>query len=768
MKTNTRRILRFLEKNAGSTIHRKELDKQLTSNFKPKRSHKRSRSSRHDNNLTDPAQDPDTILTELQMLGLVEGREKKIKIAKPFTVNAKASQSRGGLIFAMPRISDREAEDIFVPPENSAGARHGDIITVRLLDKSRSRFEGEIIRIEKRARRFFRMRLNGESDQKYAYGILLDSPGEPAGCISVRGMSADTRDRLRKDSIIIVTLTGETVQSGGEKEEGVFVRFEDDTNFDTDFARILMKYDLDPVYPDSGQEGEFDKEINEKTITDWKKRKDLRNLYTITIDGAESKDFDDALSLKTEKDTWTLYVHIADVSYYVHKGTPLDKEAQNRATSYYLANRVVPMLPPLLSENLCSLVPNEDRLAFTAEMKINRSTGKIVKSLFYKSVIRSDYRYTYAIAEEVLDGKRKDPVLNELWELAQLQRKDRMKTGKIDLTIPEPKYVYGKDDSVKKIEFKERLKSSILIEECMLSANTATAAFLKKKNAVTLYRVHEPMEEEKLDALNRFLEIYNIPVTLKSTDGREIQSVLEQVSEKGPLETRVFNLLLLRSFMQASYRPEPAGHWGLGFDDYCHFTSPIRRYPDLIVHRTLERLLDKKKSVYSEDEMEMLAVHTSEKERHAMDAERDMAKLKLVRYVEESNQREFTGFITGFRSDRVFVELDECPVEGVIEYSELTNERELDTSDRFSFYVKKLSRPAFLGERWKLKLDRIDLENIRLYFKPLWGNEQRALGPESDSYTSPVKKKNQAANRKQRRSKAPKSRQKSGKKPKRR
>lgn len=715
----TERLIRILEKHQGKQISRKDLDKELAG--------KRRKPSRRG---FFEDRDPDVVLTDLETLGLIKREKGMIQIRRPFLMEARASLNPTGLVFAVPRLPFKQKDrvrDIFIPPAKSAGAMTNDLVLVRLVDRKRDRFEGEVMSVLQRSRRFYRFRVLSVPAGGHVPGQLLDMPGRFSSLIDVRGMSADTRSRIETDSILIVEMTGKSIRhQNAYFHEAHFVRFEDETEFDLDFDRILIKYDLNPVYP--ALPFRSTDPDDEASVSDWKKRKDLRRLYTITIDGADSKDFDDALSLEIlSRHKWKLYVHIADVSYYVEKGSPLDHEALARSTSYYLANRVVPMLPPELSENLCSLVAGKNRLAFTAEMEVDPATGRIRSATFYRSIIRVDRRYTYDIAETCLDSKERDPILFDLWKLAQAQKASRMREGRIDLEIAEPKFKFGAKDTVEAIESRARLRSSMLIEECMLSANTAVAAFLKKKKAATLYRIHSSMDETKLETLNAFFEIYKVRFELRDADPASLQKALDCVREKGELESRIFNMLLLRSFMQAQYSPEPIGHWGLGFEDYCHFTSPIRRYPDLVVHRSLLSCIEKKKPAYLDSEMDDLALQTSEKERHAMEAERDMWKLKLIRFIEQSGRTEFHGFLTGFRSDLVYLEIEECPVEGIVAATHLTSDGELVLPDPFSVYVKRLSRPAFLGERWKLELDRIDSEALRLYFKPVWGSEQRAF-----------------------------------------
>ncbi|MCS7206299.1 MAG: VacB/RNase II family 3'-5' exoribonuclease [Leptospiraceae bacterium] len=703
-----KKILQYLEKHQGKTLSEREILKLFEKTKKKKKSQKE-------------LIEPEVIISELVNLSLIEIKNKKYTIKSPFLVECKISFSPTGLVFAMPRfllMPNEFPKDIFVPPNRSKGVLIGDIALVRLVDKKRERFEGEVISIVKRNRKFFRMEIQ-EFFDTFAIGLLLDIPGKLLAAVDLKGLSKDTKERIHVKTKIIVKLTGKMITLRQSRFfEGAMIRFEDETEFDVDFDRILIKYNLNPYYPHF-EIPNYDPEKPE-TIPDWNSRKDLRDLYTITIDGEDAKDFDDAVSLEIpSKNKYKLYVHIADVSLYVEKDSPLDKEALGRGTSYYLANRVIPMLPPVLSENLCSLVEGKNRLTVTVEMDIDARTGKIQKAKFYRSIIRVNKRYTYEAAENLIDTNI-DPILPDLWKLAQVQRNDRIKKGRIDLEIPEPKFIFGENDKVIEIQTRKRLRSSMIIEECMLSANIAVAEYLYKKKTPTLYRVHEPMDEEKLELLNAFFEIYDIKVNLDDVDSFSIQKAIEKVQKKGEKESRIFNLILLRSFMQARYSPESIGHWGLGFKHYCHFTSPIRRYPDLVVHRALISTLKRKKSPYEEEEMWDLAIKTSEAERQAMEAERDIWKLKLIRYIETTNQSIFHGFITGIRNEGVYLELEECPVDGFVPAKYLTNEPELIFPDPFSVYVKKLSRPAFLGERWKLELERVDPENLKIYFKPLF------------------------------------------------
>ncbi|MBL8019969.1 MAG: VacB/RNase II family 3'-5' exoribonuclease [Leptospirales bacterium] len=734
------RLFRFLEQNPGKKLVRKELGKRFSTLPSRRISGKLSHFNRFRGMKYSPDHtDVEVLLAELKLLNMVEYDGSKVIPRDPFLAVARASVSPSGAVFASVRGADPAARDLFIAAARSMNALTGDEILVRLTDKSRDRFEGTVVEIRNKARELFRLRLLSDPVHRVAPGILLDASTRISAGMTVSRMSADLTKRMKQDVVVIVKLTGRNIMHMGlPLLEADFVRFEKDSDMDADYARILMKYNFNPIYPQIDGVPEYESERTEvqpESVVDWKGRRDLRNIETVTIDGPDSKDFDDAISLvRVSNKAWKLYVHIADVSHYVLPGTELDNEAQRRATSVYLANRVVPMLPPVLSENLCSLVADRNRLAFTAEMDIKPETGEIVRYEIYKSIIRVNRRLTYENAEGELD--KKDSDLSHIWRIAQLQKEARLKSGRIDLDLREPKIKYNDKGEVVEVTYRQRLKSSMLIEECMLSANICTAEFQRKKGAATLYRVHESMEERKLESLNHFLKIGGIDFKLNDTEPRSINKTLLKVKDfaekgkgtqkgsRGKLEgvspERIFQMLLLRSFMQAKYAGEPLGHYGLGFEDYCHFTSPIRRYPDLVVHRALESILRKKKPVYSKEDIDELGLHTSEMERKAMDAERDIWKLKMLRSIEKSGQKKFRAFITGFKTDRVFLEMLDFNVECIVTANHLTNDFELVLPDPFSVFIKKLSRPAFLGEVWNVDLERLDTEEMKLFVKPIW------------------------------------------------
>jgi len=703
-KDNFAKLYEYLAINSGSEVNLKD----LIDKFTIKKIEKKKKREPFNDKI-------DSFLEFLKLLeneGLLKISKKLVIISRPFHLIGKISLSKRGDGF----VKLTSGNEVFIPSELTGGAISGDKVEILpLRSGKKDRLEGEVREIVLRGRNLYRMRID-EADGNYFYGKLMDMQGEiKEGALRKKSLLADVIKSIKPDDVIIIKLKEKAYYDNNIYEVS-FVKFETGTTRDLDLNRVLMKYNFIQSYPDHISTDTFAEEVTEATVSDWKERVDIRDLYTVTIDGANSKDFDDAISLSEVDNVTKLYVHIADVSSYVKQGSPLDEEAYHRATSVYLTDTVVPMLPPILSEDLCSLVADKNRLAFTVEMVVDYS-GQIHSAKFYKSIIKVNKRLTYEIAQTEIDENNPDNFLVKLMKLANALKKDRISKGRVELNLKEV-YIQTKEDgTVIDFKWRERLDSHILIEELMLSANVKVAEFLRKKNAPALFRIHETMDEEKLETLNSFLALYGVNHIIQSTDYEELKTALLKI--KGNSAEKIFNYFLLRSFMQAYYSGEKLGHWGLGFKDYCHFTSPIRRYPDLVVHRVLDSLLRGDSELpYSSQEITEMGVHTSEEERKAADAERDIQKLKGCRYIEKLGITEFVGIISGIKPQMIFVELEGYFGEGAISYTHFTEDYELKLPNDFSFISKKYSKTFFLGQKIDLELEKIDFEEMKIFLKP--------------------------------------------------
>lgn len=699
------KLAKFLDKNSGNSIHKREIwnhlieEKPKSTSKKPKKKH-----TSKDNVILICGE----FLSALEHEGLVFSSSKTILIKKPFRLQGKVSVSRRGEGF----VTLPSRKEIYVAATSMEDAISGDkveILPVCLGKKNR--LEGVVTSIVKRGRIFYRLRIT-EDHPKQWIGIILDLAGErKEGFLSKKTLLKDTNESLKIGDVLVVQLNQESFQEGHLLELH-YIKNENE-NSDPDYSRVLMKYGLIETHPKECHPN-FPDIVDESTVQDWNKRVDLRDIFTVTIDGETAKDFDDAISFEINDKIYTVWVHIADVAYYVTKDSFLDQEAYSRATSVYLSNRVVPMLPPELSENLCSLVANQNRLAFTVEMEISKD-GKIYKAKFYKSIINVNKRLTYDEAEKEIQVVGTNSWLYQLNQLTKELRTRRIKNGRVDLNLKEMSFQVNDKKEIISVIQKDRLDSHILIEELMLSANLKVDEFLRKKNAPSMHRVHEVMDLEKLESLNFFLKTYGFNFWMKDISYSEIQRVIALI-QGHPME-RIFHYLLLRSFMQAYYSVESKGHWGLGFKDYCHFTSPIRRYPDLIVHRVLNSIIQDQDFPYSEDQIQDMSLHCSEEERKAADAERDIQKLRTFRYLDRTKLKDFTGHIVSFRNQFVYVDLKEFGVEVIVDKTEFTNDYELIQRNDFSFYSKKFSKDFFVGDQLQLELDRIDFDEIKIFCK---------------------------------------------------
>lgn len=486
-----------------------------------------------------------------------------------------------------------------------------------------------------------------------------------------------------------------------------------------DILSVIRRYELAVEFPEEVY-AEIEHLGTEVAEADKKGREDLRDLLTITIDGADAKDLDDAVSLKRlGNGDFELGVHIADVSHYVRENTALDKEAYARGTSVYLVDRVIPMLPHKLSNGICSLNPHVDRLALSCLMEVN-GRGEVVSHRILESIINSDYRMTYTAVREILEDGTPAlleqyaeilPMLEDMEELRQILGEKRRKRGSVNFDLPESKIIL--DENGKPIDIKPYEKSiaTNMIEEFMLVCNETIAENSFWQEMPFMYRSHQEPDEDKLEKMEQFLRGFGY--YLRKKDGeihpRELQKVLQKAEETD--EERIITRMVLRSMMQARYTAENGGHFGLAAKYYCHFTSPIRRYPDLEIHRMIKKMLhgelDEKASAYYRRKMPDWAKHCSKQERVAEDAERDTDALKKVEFMEDKVGQIYEGIISGVTNWGIYVELPNT-IEGMVALSQMDDDYYEFDEKKMLVFGKRTKKSYRLGDKVVVSVAKVD------------------------------------------------------------
>jgi ribonuclease R len=611
-------------------------------------------------------------------------------------------------------ISEKPGQrDVFIPGRKSSQAMNNDRVVVRI--ENRTSREGRVIRILERAHSRLVGKLIYTGTTYFVHPKLKTIPMDiliPANFL----MEAVPGD------IVIVEIT-EFPESGRPPAGKILKRLAAPEDPRSEIESVIEEFNLPGKFRRAvtAEAEEFPDEITPEMFSE--DRKDLRALNTVTIDGERAKDFDDAISVKRIPDGFKLYVHIADVGFFVPMGSVIDEEARKRTTSVYFPDRVIPMLPRKLSEDLCSLRPKTDRLTFTAEMDFN-AAGIVLKTWFYASVINSNERMTYTDVRKILidkdDATRKKyerllPDFDLMGELCHILRAERLKRGSLDFDLPEPEIIIDLKGNLETIVHAERNFAHMVVEEFMIAANEAVATRLASLDVPTLYRIHEEPDGSKIEDIENILK-FTAHLKKKSVTPKDFPEILRK-TKSTPYEELV-NYMILRSLKQARYSPENVGHFGLASKCYTHFTSPIRRYPDLIVHRVLRAVIDKDHRTVRavEKDLSDIAFNCSRRERAASDAEREVISALRTWFMKDKVGDTFAAKIVGINSQGFRVRLREYYVDGFIHVSYLADDfYELDEKS-LSLKGRNTKKRFSVGDAVTVRVDRVDVEEREVIF----------------------------------------------------
>ncbi len=612
-------------------------------------------------------------------------------------------------------------KDVFIPPDKMGGAMHNDRVIVRISDSRGRRREGKVMRV---LHRHNRQVVGTFASNKSGGSVIPDDRHLPKKIQIPGGKSL----AVRSGDKVLVQITRWPDVSGNPPQGRIVEVFGAVDSPGVDITSIQRKYGIPTAF--SAKVLKEAKTLEGRQIgnssAEEEERWDLTGLSTVTIDGEDAKDLDDALSLEKTEGGFRLGVHIADVSHYVRAGSALDREAAQRANSVYLPDRVIPMLPPQLSNGICSLNPGELRQTISVLIDID-SEGGWQDYTFSTSLISVDKRMTYDEVNGILEGdgelRRKYAVFTETFEemagLAALLKKRRKYRGALDFNFPEAKIIL--DEKGKPLEIKVRREgpAESIIEEFMLLCNEIIAIHFEELKIPFIFRVHEQPKGDKLLALKNFLRLMDISPAneQKLSSPKDLQQVMEKV--KGTPMESIVNFVMLRSMPQAVYSDKPLGHFGLSTRHYTHFTAPIRRYPDLMIHRILRLSLNKKLTAAETRKfasiLPKLVQHCSEQERVAMEAERECMDLKKVEFMENRLGEEYEGVISGVTSFGFFVELPNT-VEGLIRLTSLQDDSYFYDEKSYSLIGERTAKKYSLGDTVRVQVERVDKEMRTVYF----------------------------------------------------
>ncbi len=607
--------------------------------------------------------------------------------------------------------------DIFVHAKNVKHALQGDTVLIITYHFKGKKMEGSVLEVLERSREEFVGTFQLIKHKDFGF-VVSDKKVINTDIFIPRGKMLDAQDG---DKVLVKMIKWD---SDSKNPEGEIIKvLGAPGEHETEIHSILAEYGLPYTFPEDVEReaSEIDRQIDDVEVA---KRRDMRNILTFTIDPKDAKDFDDALSIRQlQNGNWEIGVHIADVSHYVIPGTVLDDEAYERGTSVYLVDRVVPMLPEVLSNDVCSLRPHEDKFTFSAVFELDDDSN-VINEWFGRTVIHSDRRFTYEEAQERIESGNGElaPEILTLDRLAKNLRKDRINKGAITFDRSEVRFNLDENNEPIGVYFKISKDSNHLIEEFMLLANRKVSEYvsLSRKgeptNLTFVYRVHDDPDPTKLEALREFVGTFGYKMNLANTKkvAESLNRLLKDVKGKG--EENMIETLAMRSMSKAIYSTDPIGHYGLGFEFYSHFTSPIRRYPDLIAHRLLQHYLDGGKSV-NKDEYEEKCRHCSNRERLAADAERDSIKFMQVKFMEKHVGEEFTGVISGVAEFGFWVQIPENGAEGLIKLRDLMDDSYMFDPKNYLVYGTRTGNQYQLGDVVKIKVMKANLIQKQLDFK---------------------------------------------------
>lgn len=665
------------------------------------------------------------------------------------------------------RVEGRE-DDIYIPARKMRGALNGDTVAILAasgVSASKKRegrggsVEGEVLRVLERSKKPYVGILQIIGGKAW---VIIESRVMPYD-VQVPLESVQSEDEGKKVAVLVNRWERRDDAPWGEIVDVLGMPGENNT----EMHAILAEYGLPYKFPDAVERAAATIPV-EITPDEIARRRDFRDICTFTIDPADAKDFDDALSFRTlESGNFEVGVHIADVTHYVRPGDILDKEAYERGTSVYLVDRTVPMLPEVLSNNLCSLREGEEKLTFSAVFELN-AKAKVIKRWFGRTVIKSNKRFSYEQAQEIIEAAAAGQAVPDaeqapqpavvqpevrqavlqLHKLASIMRAKRFAEGSISFERPEMKVIV--DSNGKPLDVVEKItkEANWLIEEFMLLANREVAYYvtksLKSKAPTFVYRIHETPNEEKIKSLSDFVKNFGYKFT-PSKNPREIATELNTLMDesKGRPENAAISILALRSMARAEYSTDNVGHYGLGFDYYTHFTSPIRRYPDMMVHRLLARYMDKGRSE-KKQLFEQMCQHASAREQLATEAERASIKYKTVEFMQDKLGKEYDGTISGITEWGLYVQIEPTKVEGMVALRDIKGDYFVFDEKRYCLRGKSSRQVFTLGDKVRVKVERTNLEQKLLDYSLVWTPPQKRGAAKKSASKERVSKKSRS------------------------